>query len=196
MKHIQLLTSQLTLYNYVKDNNSIKIDRFVSLYTYPEFQKKIVESFDKIYSDTKFKVIDNVFDSEYSNYKDHKGYQIFFNTDSGVEYRIDLIPVINYNVKINSDFVWLISFTLNTNDIDSLEYEKLTNLFEEKEVLIRIGNILNQLNIDKNFIISQTIDPRKIKLYKNILFYVFKNYNVDLSYCDGMVDNKGLYIWK
>jgi hypothetical protein len=85
---------------------------------------------------------------------------------------------------------------LKIYDIQSIEYEKLTELYEEKEVLIRIGDILNRLDIDRNFVIGKTIDPRKLDLYKNVLLYVFKDYNVEFDYCEGMIDNKGLYVWK
>ena len=182
MKNLQLIASHKTLENYIKEHNNLKLDKFINLYSYPEFQTNIIESFDKIYSNTKYKIVNQVFNKEYSNYKNGDVYQIFFETNS--------------NKNITSDFVWSISFTLKKYDINSEEYEKLTELYEEKEVLIRVGDILNQLNIEKNFVIGKTIDPRKMNLYKNILLYVFKNYNIELDYCKGMIDNKGLYVWK
>jgi len=196
MKHLQLLASHKTLENYLKEHSNLKLDKFINLYTYPEFQRYIIESFDKLYTNTEFIINEYAFGNEYSNYYDGKGYQIFFKTNSGIEYRIDLMPVVNYNDKIKSDFVWNISFTLSEHDIKSEDYEKLTELHEEKEVLIRIGDILNRLNINKNFVIGQTIDPRKINLYQNILLYVFKDYNTELNYCEGMINKKGLYVWK
>jgi hypothetical protein len=195
MKHLQLIASHQTLEKYIKEHNNLKLDKFINLYTYPEFQNNIIESFDKLYFNTEYKIYDYIFNDEYSNYKNHNGYQIFFETDSKTEYRIDLIPVINYNKNINSDFVWSLSFTLKKYDINSEDYEKLTELYEEKEVLIRVGDILNQLDIEKYFVIGKTIDPRKLNLYKNVLLYVFKNYNIDFNYCEGMIDNKGLYAW-
>jgi len=195
MKHLQLLASHITLENYIKEHNNLKLDKFTNLYSYPEFQKFIIESFDKLYSNTKYEIVNHIYNKEYSNYDGH-GYQIFFKTNSNNEYRIDLVPIINHNKNIKSEFVWSISFTLKIYDIQSIEYEKLTELYEEKEVLIRIGDILNRLDIDRNFVIGKTIDPRKLDLYKNVLLYVFKDYNVEFDYCEGMIDNKGLYVWK
>ena len=132
MKHLQLLASHITLEKYIKEHNTLRIDKFVKLYTYNGFQKNVMESFDKLYANTDFEKNEYRFGNEYSNYLDEVGYQIFFKTNSNTEYRIDIIPVKNLNSKIDSDFVWSISFTLSENPIHSEEYEKLTELFEEK----------------------------------------------------------------
>ena len=117
-------------------------------------------------------------------------------TKSNNEYRIDLIPIKNYNKDISSDFVWYISFTLSKYDINDINYEELTGLNEEKEVLLRISDILNNFTIDKIFIIGNTFLEKKIRLYKNFMIYAFTNYNIKMDYCKGFIDNKGLYIWK
>ena len=89
---------------------------------------------------------------------------------------IKIINIINQNYNVN--------------------YEELTGLGEEKEVLIRVGDVLNKIDIPKNFVIGNTILDKKIKIYKHILVLVFPDYNIDMNYCEGFIDNKGLYIWK
>ena len=92
--------------------------------------------------------------------------------------------------------MWSISFTLDKYDVYNVNYEELTGLGEEKEVLIRVGDVLNKIDIPKNFVIGNTILDKKIKIYKHILVLVFPDYNIDMNYCEGFIDNKGLYIWK
>ena len=196
MKYLQLFVSNQTLSDYIKNHNNTKLDKFISLYTYNGFQKIMFESFDKIYQNTEYKMYNYIYKKEFSNYGNGEGYQIFFKTDSNNEYKIDLIPIKNYNNIIKSDFVWNIAFTLSNRNVQSDSYEELTNLHEEKEVLLRVGDILDKINIPKYFAIGNTIDPRKINLYKHILMYVFKDYKVDLSYCECMFDDKAIYIFK
>ncbi|MCK9415478.1 hypothetical protein M0Q97_02320 [Candidatus Dojkabacteria bacterium] len=186
-----------TYIEYINIHKNDRISRFLKIYTFERFNEKIVlESFDKLYKNTKYEIKTNSFDKKLTNYKSNDGYQIWFKTDSENEYRIDLIPIKNFNINIESDFVWSISFTLDKYDIDDIYYERLTNLGEEKEVLIRIGDILNTVDIIKYFVIGNTLLEKKIRIYKQLLLFVFPNYNIEMSYCEGFIDNKGLYIWK
>ena len=107
-----------------------------------------------------------------------------------------MAPLKNFNSKINSEFIWNISFTLDKYDVDDTDYEKFTGLNEEKEVLVRVGNILNKIQIPKYFIIGDTEIQKRIRVYTHVLSIVFPNYNIDMSYCEGLFNNKGLYIWK
>lgn len=77
-----------------------------------------------------------------------------------------------------------------------LDYEELTGLNEEKEVLLRVGDILQNIILPKYFVIGNTDIEKRIKIYKHILLLVFPNYNVEMSYCEGFKNDKGLYIWK
>jgi len=187
-----------TYINYINEHKTDRLDKFLKIYTFERFnsEKIILESFDRLYKNTEFKIETKEFDKRYTNYINNIGYQIKFNTDSDNKYRIDLIPIKNYNVDINSDFVWSISFTLDKYEVGDVRYEELTNLNEEKEVLIRIGDILNRLDISKNFVIGNTDMEKKLRLYKNILIFVFPDYNIQMNYCEGFINNKGLYIWK
>jgi len=186
-----------TYIEYINIHKNDRISRFLKIYTFERFNEKIVlESFDKLYKNTKYEIKTNSFDKKLTNYKSNDGYQIWFKTDSENEYRIDLIPIKNFNINIESDFVWSISFTLDKYDSDDIYYERLTNLGEEKEVLIRIGDILNTVDIIKYFVIGNTLLEKKIRIYKQLLLFVFPNYNIEMSYCEGFIDNKGLYIWK
>jgi len=189
-------TTNKTYIDYVKKYNNDRIDKFLKIYTFEKFNEKLVlESFDKKYEDTEFEIISFNFDSSHSNYS-LSGYKIWFKTDSGNKYRIDLAPLVNFNKEINNDFVWNISFTLDKNDVYDLDYEDLTGLGEEKEVLVRIGNILDRIDIPKYFIIGDTILEKRIRVYKHILSIVFPNYNIDMNYCEGLFNSRGLYIWK
>jgi len=190
-----LSTTNKTYINYIKKYNSDRISKFLKIYTFEKFNEKfILESFDKKYDDTKYDFIPFNFDSNHSNYNGI-GYKILFNTDSNNKYRIDLMPLLNFNTEINNEFIWNISFTLDRYNVDDFEYEDLTGLGEEKEVLVRIGNILNNIDIPKYFIIGDTELQKKIRVYKHMLSIVFPNYNIKMDYCEGLLNNKGLYIW-
>jgi hypothetical protein len=197
IKTKSISTTNKTYINYVNNHNlSDRISTFLKIYTFERFNRNVIlESFDKKYDDTECEIEFFKFDSSYSNY-DKSGYKIWFKTESGNKYRIDLAPLKNFNSKINSEFVWNISFTLDKYDVDDFEYDDLTALNEEKEVLVRIGNILDNINIPKYFIIGDTVLQKKIRIYKHILSIVFPNYNIDMNYCEGLLNNKGLYIWK
>ena len=198
IKTKSISTTNKTYVNYVNTHNRTdRISTFLKIYTFEKFNEKIVlESFDKKYDDTKYEIKSKKFNKKLTNYKSNIGYQIWFKTDSANSYRIDLIPLLNYNVNIKTDFVWSISFTLDKYDVYNVNYEELTGLGEEKEVLIRVGDVLNKIDIPKNFVIGNTILDKKIKIYKHILVLVFPDYNIDMNYCEGFIDNKGLYIWK
>jgi hypothetical protein len=191
-------TTNKTYINYINNhNNTDRLSKFLKIYTFEKFKESaILESFDKLYKDTKYEIKSKIFDKKFTNYESNVGYQIWFKSNSENEYRIDLIPIKNYNINIKSDFVWSISFTLSKYDINDFYYEEMTNLREEKEILIRIGDIINKIDIDKNFIIGNTILEKKIRVYKSILVLVFPDYNIEMNYCEGFIDNKGLYIWK
>lgn len=192
-----LSTTNKTYKNYVERFSTDRLSKFLKIYTFERFnsEKIILESFDKKYEDTKFDIISFRFDENHSNYN-IDGYKIWFDTNSGNKYRIDLVPLKNFNNEIDSDFVWNISFTLNKYDVYDADYEDLTGLGEEKEVLIRVGNILNNVNIPKFFIIGDTVLQKKIRIYKHILSIIFPEYNIKMDYCEGLLNNKGLYIWK
>jgi len=189
-------TTNKTYIDYVKKYNNDRIDKFLKIYTFEKFNEKIVlESFDKKYEDTEFEIMPFNFDSSHSNYN-MSGYKIWFKTESGNKYRIDLAPLVNFNKEINNDFVWNISFTLDKHDVYDIDYEDLTGLGEEKEVLVRIGNILDRIDIPKYFIIGDTILEKRIRVYKHVLSIVFPNYNIEMNYCEGLFNSRGLYIWK
>ena len=195
VKHF--IVSNITYKNYINIHKTDRLDKFIKIYTFEKTKESIIlESFDKIYIDTSYKIKTKSFDKKYTNYKYHLGFQIWFKTDSNNEYRIDLIPIKNFNEKISSDFVWSMSFTLSKYDINDINYEELTGLMEEREVLLRIGDILNSVKIPKYFVIGNTILEKKIKIYKHILLFVFLDYNIEMSYCEGFLNDKGLYIWK
>lgn len=197
IKTKHLIVSNKTYIDYIKEHKTDRIDKFIKIYTFEKFKEKsIIESFDKLYNDTQYKIQNKTFDKKYTNYQDPNGFQIWFETNSGNEYRIDLVPIKNFNNKISSDFVWSISFTLSKYDINDINYEELTGLKEEKEVLMRIGDILNKIDIPKYFVIGNTILEKKIKIYKNLLLLVFPNYNIEMSYCEGFINDNALYIWK
>jgi len=189
-------TTNETYINYINNHRTDRISTFLKIYTFEKFnEKNVLESFDKKYEDTEFDIISFNFDSGHSNYN-IPGYKIFFKTNSENKYRIDLAPLLNFNKEINSDFIWNISFTLDKYDIYDIDYEDLTGLGEEKEVLVRIGNILDKIDIPKYFIIGDTELQKRIRIYKHVLSIVFPNYNIKMDYCEGLFNNKGLYIWK
>lgn len=192
-----LIVSNITYKNYINSHKTDRLDKFIKIFTIEKFNETIIiESFDKTYFNTPYKIKPKLFDKKYTNYEYPFGFQIWFKTNSDNEYRIDLIPVKNFNEKISSNFVWSVSFTLSKYDIIDINYEELTGLMEEREVLLRIGDILDDIKIPKYFIIGNTILEKKIKIYKHILLLVFPNYNIEMSYCDGFLNDKGLYIWK
>jgi len=195
IKTKQILVTNGTYKNYINTYNTDRIDKFLKIYTFERFNK-IYESFDKRYPNIKYDVSHIIFDKKYTNYNITNGYELRFLTNSNTKYRIDLIPIKNFNKNINSKFVWYISFTLDKYDINDDQYENLTGLNEEKEVFMRIGEILNNFDIDKNFVIGNTSLQKKIKLYNNFIYLVFPNYNIQMDYCEGFIDNQGLYIWK
>lgn len=197
IKTKSISTTNKTYINYVNNHNlSDRISTFLKIYTFERFNRNVIlESFDKKYDDTECEIEFFKFDSSYSNY-DKSGYKIWFKTESGNKYRIDLAPLVNFNKEINNDFVWNISFTLDKHDVYDIDYEDLTGLGEEKEVLVRIGNILDRIDIPKYFIIGDTILEKRIRVYKHVLSIVFPNYNIEMNYCEGLFNSRGLYIWK
>jgi len=189
-------TSNKTYISYINKYKTDRLSKFLKIYTFEKFNENIIfESFDKLYNNTKYNIESFNFDLRYSNYNIN-GYKIWFETDSKNKYRIDLIPLKNFNPEIKNDFVFNISFTLDKYEVYDDEYEELTGLGEEKEVLLRIGNILSHVNLPKYFVIGKTELEKKFKIYKKILIYVFKDYNTNMTYCEGLKDNIGLYIWK
>ena len=194
---IYLLVSNNTYKDYILDHQTERLDKFIKIYTIERFNESLIlESFDKTYPDTPYKLKPKTFDKKYTNFEPSIGYQIWFKTNSDNEYRIDLIPIKNFNEKIPSPFVWNISFTLSKYDINDINYEELTGLMEEKEVLLRVADILDNIKIPKFFVIGDTLLNKKNKIYKHIIFFVFSNYKIEMSYCEGFLNNKGLYIWK
>jgi hypothetical protein len=192
-----LIVSNITYKNYINLHKSDRIDKFIKIFTIEKFNESIIlEIFDKKYINTLYKIKSKTFDKKYTNYEHPLGFQIWFKTDSGNEYRIDLIPIKNFNKRVESKFIWSVSFTLSEYDINDINYEELTGLMEEREVLLRVGDILNDIKIPKYFVIGNTILEKKIKIYKHILLLVFPDYDIELDYCEGFLNDKGLYIWK
>lgn len=95
------------------------MDKFLKIYTFERFNaKQIFESFDKLYTNTPFEIKSHTFSPEYYNYKIKDGFQIWFETDYKNQYRIDLVPIKNFNSNIKSEFVCSISFTLSQYDVN------------------------------------------------------------------------------
>jgi hypothetical protein len=192
---LHILVSNSTYNNYVKRYNNDVIYKGFKIYTYIEFRKKVFEIFDTYFENTEYQISSYKFDERLSNYHKTEGYQIFFKTNSNNEYRIDLIPIKNFNDNINSDFVYSLSFTLSHRDILDINYEDFTNLNETKEVLMRIGDIILNLDIPKNYVIGNTILQKKINIYMKVAS-VFDGFNIKMDKCDGFLNDIGLYIWK
>jgi hypothetical protein len=191
-------SSNKTYNDYVDSYKTDRLSKFIKIYTFERFNGEniIFESFDKLYKDTNYNIVEYYYNSKDSNFNKIPGYKIWFDTNSNNKYRIDLMPLKNFNKDIDSDFVFNISFTLDKYSIDDPNYDDLTGLNEEKEVLLRIGDILNNLDINKYFVIGETIIDKKMRIYKHILTYVFKDFKIKMSYCEGFINNNGLYIWK
>ena len=189
-----LMVNEATYKNYINLHKSNKLDNNFKIQTPKIYRNKVFETFDKLYSNTLFTIIDYKFDSSFSNYN-MKGFKIFFKTNSDNEYRIDLEPVKNYLEDIDSDFVWSISFTISDKNILDPSYEDITSLNETREVLHRIGDILSKIDIVKYFVIGNTLEEKRLTIYKNFILIVFPDYKIKMNYCEGFIDNKGLYIW-
>jgi len=101
----------------------------------------------------------------------------------------------NFLKDIKSKFVWNVSFTISNKNINDPSYEEITSLNETREVLHRIGDILNKIEISKYFVIGNTLEEKRLTIYKNFVLIVFPNYNIKMDYCEGFIDDKGLYIW-
>jgi len=185
-----LYVSYLTFKEYYKVFNNNRLDKNIKIYTSKYIGEnpflKLNEIFDKDYSDVNYDVI----------YLDNDIITIRFQTSSNNYYRLDLLKMKNYCDKINNEFVYNISFTELNRDVD--RYEEPTNKKEIYEVLGKIGYIVRDYNKIKNYsyVIGLSQDDRKNKLYDYFLRIVFKDYKVRCCYCDGLLNNKGIYIFK
>lgn len=157
---------------------------FVKFESFLDFQNKYGTTYlDKknrynLYSSSKgiirnnFNKLNEIFNGIQTQYKiserKNGNYLITFTTNSGNEYRIDLI--------LDSG-IYHIAFSLSNYNLENYEYEKLTELNESKEVFARMAYILKELSKEKNikeFCIGGTGNPKKDRIYEYIMKYVSK----------------------
>ena len=69
IKTKSILVTNETYKKYINKYNSDRIDRFLKIYTFEKFNENIIiESFDKLYPNTKYQVEKSNFDKQYTNY--------------------------------------------------------------------------------------------------------------------------------
>lgn len=184
-----LYVSHYTFNEYYNKFKNNRLSKFIKITTSKYINEnpliKLNEIFDKDYSDVKYNVV----------YSDDDITTLKFETNKN-KYRLDLLKMKNYCKEIEDDFVYNISFTELNRDVD--EYEMLTNKKEIYEILGKIGYILKDFNKCKNhsYLIGLSNDERKNKLYDYFLRIVFNNYKIRYDYCEGFVNNMGIYILK
>lgn len=185
-----LYVSFKTFEEYYNKFKTDKLYKFYKIQTSKYIKEhpfiKLNEIFNKDYSDVEYEVY----------YSDNEITTIKFKTSNLNVYRLDLLKMKNYCKEIDDEFVYNISFTDWYRDVE--KYEELTNKNEIYELLSKIGFILRDYNKDKNqsYCIGLTLDDRKNNLYNYFLRIVFKDYKIRLDYCDGLINNKAIYIFK
>jgi len=113
-------------------------------------------------------------------------YNVFFNSDSGEKYILDLVYVEDSISPFPDRSMYNISFTIKNqyNLDDYLEYEKDTNRGELLEVVSRLIYILSYIDVwirieipDVVYIIGETENPQKINIYRDIIKNSLKDYH-------------------
>jgi len=196
-----------TLYTYnefLKENKTNRISKnekieFVS--GLPKFLKieKIDEIFDSKLSELEFK------ESKYAHdlYQDEENIIYYFKSKTDIEYRLDLVILIEKNTSLkdvrlhNKKFI-SVSFSLaNSNN---LNYDTPTNLNELYDVMSRIRYLieLNEYKTKDNyvFMFGKPSDD-KIRMYEYFIKICFPDYKLVIDYTSGFPNiNIGYYLIK
>ena len=141
-----------------------RLDKWYRIST-PSKQKlihKIFNGWDSIYEEEIFNGIETIY--QISNIDD--SYLLKFNSNSGEEYRFDLLKEPNTNI-------YHLGFSLS--EVASSDYSNLTNKNESIDVFNRLIWILKditpKLNIDE-YCIGATNNPKKDRIYEYMMKFV------------------------
>ena len=161
--------------DYIEKFGTNKIDSKNEIYTFGSFPPKFYRE--------KNKINEEIFEGTPCNYKIIEKHEdkilIKFESKSDNEYRIDLLKEPNVDI-------WHIGFSEIENQLDDIDkYETLTDKKEPIDVFSRLVWILKDLNMNVEYCIGSTGDPKKDRVYEYMMRFVSKwekrntdNYNL------------------
>jgi len=165
--------------------------------TIPTFKSKI-DDYSYFMNEIKYEELKTDFQVDFKKSKHFNkkfDYIYKFQTDSGNRYIIDFIYLKDTIGYYKNRDIYNVSFTLekNRNLLNSENYEELTFLKEQHELIKRIIFIFKDFN-DKFaencvYLIGETVDKRKTKWYRNLIKDSFSNIKeiIDISsFTNGM----------
>jgi hypothetical protein len=188
-------------YKQFKCFDNYKLDKITNITTGTKFSEnsqfgsKINEIFDK-------KIITNYsIEKRKSPIFSSDDYIFTFKTNSGIEYRLDLLK--HDDDKVSYENMYSVLFSLVENDpwsSDVLNYEKLTNKDEMIEILNRIRYIiedwLDKTKLNITFVIGKSDNQKKNNIYEYFIRICLPTYNIKYDYSEHYFDNKAFYLYK
>lgn len=163
MKYLQTRNEH---YNrFIKENGTDRLSKNLKIYT--ASKDKLVEIiFNK---ENINEMYDRVLKTEYKLYTTNSNqHKVIFNTNSGNEYRLDIVP----KYELGKGNVWHLAFTDSKIENEE-DYDKLLQKNEMIEILNRISYILKDLLekniIENNFCIGGTELTEKNNIYEYFL---------------------------
>jgi hypothetical protein len=149
----------------------------------PTFKEKI-KDYSGFINEIKYESLKTDFTIDFKkskHFKEEFDYLYRFQTESGNRYIVDFIYLKDNLSPFPNKEIYNISLTLeeNRNLSDYEDYEKLSKLNEQHELLKRLIFICKDFNDrfskDKFYLIGETEDKRKINWYRNLISDSFDN---------------------
>jgi hypothetical protein len=156
---MQILVKFESFVSYQKKYGTVYLDKKNKYQIWSPSKQNILNGFQKVYE-----MFDGI-KTKYDIQNNNNDYLITFTSNSGNEYRLDLIKDIKYDI-------YHIAFSLKNSNKE--DYEKLTDLKESKEIFAKLAYILKDVskNINiKEYCIGATGDIKKDKIYEYIMKY-------------------------
>jgi hypothetical protein len=149
----------------------------------PKIRKRI-DNYNGFINEIRYEELKTDFNVNFNKskyFKNEFDYYYIFQTDSGNKYIIDFIYLKDTIGPYKDRDIYNISFTLeeNRNLSDYKDYEKITFLNEEHEIIKRIIFIIKNFNTrfcdNCVYLIGETEDKRKINWYSQLIKDSFSN---------------------
>jgi len=178
-----------------------KLDKNTTIDIYSKFNenhyigKKINELFDNEL------ITEYVIDRRISKaFKNKYDYIFIFKTNSGTEYRLDLLY--HEDNKVSYTNMYSILFSTSENDpyeVEEEQYEEKTNKREMIELMNRLRYIINEwlkiMNFKTiTFVIGKSSIEKKNEIYKYLIVICFGKYDIKYEYSSHYFDNKAFYL--
>jgi len=195
MSRFRYLVSHETYKKYYEDYKSYKVDKNSYIQsTKFETLFKLNEIFDRKL-ETEYTLHNQI-----NNITGFEDVFYLFKSNSGVEYRLDLIPIEDKTISY-PNYV-SVSFSLsknNPNDSIPSDYDALTDKNEMMEIMSRLLYLIDVYKGefgDKVFMIGYCDNIKKMQIYEYLIRIVFKDYKLEKIKTSAFPDGYSLFLIK